>query len=240
MAMNTDILPNQAFKRHRYPKEVISHAVWAYYRFSMSLRDVEDLLAERGIQVSYETIHCWVNKFGKYFAAYIRKNRPQASDKWPLDEVVLKIKGKTYYLWRAIDSNGDVLDVLAQPRRNTRAAMRFFRKLFASFKKPRVIITDKLGSYGAAKRKCAPDIEHRKHKGLNNKIEVSHRHTRRREKIMGRFKSLKHAQNFLSTHDQITCLFRPRRHTLSAISYRHSRTDAFAIWDDITLSLIHI
>ena len=232
--MKTNILPTKAFKRHRYPKEIIAYAVWAYYRFAISLRDVEDLLAERGIIVSYETINCWVNKFGKYYAGYIRKHRPRAADKWHLDEMVLKIRGKTHYLWRAVDANGDVLDILVQSRRNTRAAKRFFRKLFGMFGKPRVIVTDKLGSYGAAKHSYVPDVEHRKHKGLNNKIEVSHRHTRRREKIMGRYKSEKQAQHFLSSHDQIACLFRPRRHKLSANSYRHSRKDAFSIWENIT------
>jgi putative transposase len=173
------------FKGHRFPPEIIAYAVWCYFRFSLSLRDVEDLLATRGIIVSYETIRKWVGKLGTKYAAPIRRDRPAPSDKWHLDEVVIPIRGRKFWLWRAIDSNGDVLDILVQSRRNTRAAKRFFRKLFKQYGRPRVVITDKLGSYNAALKCLAPSIDHRRQKGLNG----SHRPTRRREKIKARFKS---------------------------------------------------
>jgi len=226
-----------AFLGHRFPPEIIAYAVWAYHRFPMSLRDVEDLLAARGVVVSYETIRAWVAKFGPQYAKAIRRDRPKVADKWHLDEVVLPINGKKYWLWRAVDGKGDVLDILVQSRRNKRAASRFFRKLFKAFGEPRVIVTDKLRSYGAALKELAPGIEHRSHKGLNNRSEGSHRPTRRREKIMGRFKSPRQAQRFLSVHDQVQNVFRPRRHTLSAASYRQARADAHWIWGDITREL---
>tara|TARA_R110002049_G_scaffold293970_4_gene479859 strand:+ start:239 stop:952 length:714 start_codon:yes stop_codon:yes gene_type:complete len=226
-----------AFSGYRFPPEIIAYAVWAYYRFSMSLRDVEDLLAARGVVVSYETIRAWATKFGSQYARVIRRDRAKVADKWHLDEVVLAMNGQKYWLWRAVDSNGDVLDILVQSRRNKQAANRFFRKLFRAFGQPRVVVTDKLRSYGAALKSLAPGIEHSNHKGINNRSEGSHRPTRRREKIMGRFKSPKQAQQFLSVHDQVQTIFRPRRHTLSAAAYRQTRADAHWIWDDITRDL---
>jgi putative transposase len=217
-------------KGFRFPRSVIGYAVWAYHRFALSLRDVEDLLAARGITVSYETIRDWVARFGVQFTAKVRRDRPRPADKWHLDEVVVPIKGRKHWLWRAVDANGDVLDILVQSRRNKAAVMRFFRKLFKIWGQPRVIVTDKLRSYGAAKSELAPGIEHRQHKGLNNRSEASHRHTRRREKVMGRFKSPGQAQRFLSVDDQTAALFRPKRHRLSARSYRHARNDAFDLW----------
>mgnify|MGYP000586743768 CR=1 FL=1 len=219
-------------KGFRFPRSVIGYAVWAYHRFTLSLRDVEDLLASRGIQVSYETVRDWVARFGGQFAARIRHERSGLANKWHLDEVVISIKGKKHWLWRAVDANGDVLDIVVQSRRHTSAAKRFFRKLFRCWGQPRALVTDKLGSYAAAKAEIAPGIEHRQHKGLNNRAEASHRHTRRREKIMGRFKSPGHAQRFLSAQDQVATLFRPKRHRLSAPSYRHARSDAFSLWAD--------
>ena len=226
-----------AFKGHRFPRDVIAYAVWAYFRFPMSLRDVEDLLAERGVIVSYESIRAWVAKFGGHYAKAIRRDRPAPSGKWHLDEVVITIRGTRHWLWRAVDSNGDVLDILVQSRRNKTAADRFFRKLFKQYGLPRVVITDKLRSYGAALKVLAPSIDHRSHKGLNNRAEVSHRPTRRREKIMGRFKSPRQAQRFLAVHDQVQTVFRPHRHTLSAAAYRHARSDAHMIWADITCEI---
>ena len=222
------------FKGHRFPRDVIAYAVWAYFRFALSLRDVEDLLAERGVIVSYEAIRAWVAKFGGQYAKAIRRDRPAPCDKWHLDEVVITIRGTKHWQWRAVDSNGDMLDILVQSRRGKAAADRFFRKLFKQYGVPRVVITDKLRSYGAALKVLAPGIDHRSHKGLNNRAEVSHRPTRRREKIFGRFKSSRQAQCFLAVHDQVQTVFRPRRHTLSAASYRHARSDAHAIWTDIT------
>jgi putative transposase len=209
-----------AFKGHRFSSEIISYAVWAYFRFPMSFRDVEDLLYKRGVIVSYEKIRSWVGKFGRQYAKVIRRDRPAPSDKWHLDEVVITIRGKKYWLWRAVDSKGDVLDILVQSRRNTKAADRFFRKLFKQYGQPRVLIPDKLGSYGAALKPLAPGIDHRDYKGLNNRAEVSHRPTQRQEKIMERFKSPRQAQCFLSVHDQVQTIFRPRRHKISAPAYR--------------------
>jgi putative transposase len=201
-----------------------------HHRFALSLRDVEDLLAERGICVSDETIRDWVNRFGHQIAARIRRDRPRSIDKRHLDEVVMQVKGRSHWLWRAVDANGDVLDILVQSRRNKAAAQRFLRKLMKRWGQPRVLVTDKPRSYGAAKAEIAPGLEHRQHKGLNNRSEASHRHTRRREKIMGRFKSPRQAQRFLSVHDQAANLFLPKRHRLSARSYRHARSDAFSLW----------
>lgn len=216
----------------------VSRARSSGTRFALSLRDVEDLLAARGITVSYETVREWVARFGAQFAADIRRDRPRPADKWHLDEVVIPIKGRKHWLWRAVDANGDVLDILVQSRRNKAAAMRFFRKLFKNWGQPRVIITDKLRSYAAAKNDLAPGIEHRQHKGLNNRVEASHRQTWRREKVMGRFKSLSHAQRFLSGHDQTAALFRTKRHRHSARSYRHARSDALDLWTEYAHKLV--
>lgn len=163
---------SRGFEGHRFPPEIIEYAVWLYFRFSLSLRDVEDLLAERGIIVSHETVRFWVIKFGRQYAKSIRRDRPRAGDKWHLDEVAISICGKKQWLWRAVDQHGNSLEILVQSRRNTKAAKRFMRKLMKQYGIPRVIITDKLRSYGAAKRDLAPGLEHRSHKGLNNAAEV--------------------------------------------------------------------
>jgi putative transposase len=195
----------------------------------MRTRDVEDLLAERGIVVSRETVRLWVTRFGCHFADCIRRDRPRPNDKCHLDEVVITIGGVKHWLWRAVDAGEDVLDILIQPCRNARAAKRFLARLIAQFAAPRVAITDKLRSYIKPIRALAPDADHRAHKGLNNAIEVSHRPTRKREKIFGRFKSPRLAQRFLDAHDQINLIFRPRRHKLNAKSYHHARSDAFSL-----------
>ena len=217
-------------KGYRFPREIVAYAVWVYHRFALSTADVEDLLADRGVMVSRETIRKWVNRFGRHFADCIRRDRPGAVDKWHLDEVVIPINGRKYWLWRAIDANGDVLDTLVQPQRNAKAARRFLARLIARFGEPRVVITDKLRSYFKPISDLAPGADHRAHKGLNNRIEGSHRPTRKREKLMGRFKSPRQAQRFLAIHDQINTVFRPRRYQLSAISYGHARSDAFDLW----------
>ena len=224
-------------KGFRHPREIIAYACWAYHRFALSTADVEDLLASRGVVVSRETIRLWVNRFGRHFANCIRRDRPLPNDKWHLDEVVITIRSKKHWLWRAIDANGDVLDILVQTRRNAKAAKRFFQRLTAQFGEPRVVITDKLRSYIQPVSKLAPNADHRAHKGLNNAIEVSHRPTRKREKIFGRFKSHRQAQRFLSAHDQISLIFRPRRYQLTATSYRHARTDAFSLWSNYTAEM---
>jgi putative transposase len=213
---------------------VISHAVWLYFRFPLSLRMVEEMLAARGILVSHETVRQWALKFGQSFANQIRRRLPAAGDKWHLDEVVISIAGRKHWLWRAVDQHGVVLDILVQSRRNAKAAKRLLRKLL---KKqgvtPRVMITDKLASYAAAKRTVMPSVEHRQHKGLNNRAENSHQPTRRRERIMKRFKSAGQAQRFLATHDQVANLFRRPANT-SAVDHRKSREWALATWAEVT------
>jgi len=174
------------YKGFRFPPEIISHAVWLYFRFSLSFRDIEELLAQRGIIVTYETVRQWCLKFGQTYANELRRRRPRCGDKWHMDEMVLTIQGKKHYLWRAVDQDGNVLDILVQSRRNKKAAKRFFRKLLRGLQYvPRVIITDKLKSYGAAKREILPGVEHRQHKRLNNRAENSHQPTRLREKKCG-------------------------------------------------------
>jgi putative transposase len=209
-----------------------------YHRFAMSTADVEDLLAERDVIVSREAIRSWVNRFGPHFVNCVRRDRPRPNDKWHLDEVVISIRGKKHWLWRSIDADGDVLDILVQTRRNAKAAKRFLERLITQFGEPRVVITDKLRSYFKPIKTLVPDADHRAHKGLNNAIEGSHRPTRKREKIFGRFKSHRQAQRFLSAHDQINLIFRPRRFQLTANSYRHARADAFSLWAEYTIEMV--
>jgi putative transposase len=211
--MKTNSIPPD-YKGFRFPSEIISHAIWLYFRFSLSFRDVEELLAQRGISVTYETVRQWCLKFGQMYANELRRRRPRCGDKWHMDEVVLIIRGKKHYLWRAVDQDGNVLDILVQSRRNKYAAKRFFRKLLKGLQYvPRVIITDKLRSYGAAKREILPGVEHRQHKGLNNRAENSHQPTRLREKKMRRFKSARTGPTLsLGGSRLIAGHFQPRRH----------------------------
>jgi putative transposase len=182
------------YRGHRFPKEIISWCVWLYFRFGVSFRDVEEMMAGRGVLLSYETVRRWCDKFGRQFAGSLRRRHPHTGDKWHLDEVFLKINGVTHYLWRAVDQNGIVLDILVQPKRDRFAAIRFFRKLLRGAGQPRVIVTEKLRSYAAAKRIVMPGVAHRQHRYLNNRAENSHRPTRERERRMRRFKSAGHAQ----------------------------------------------
>lgn len=223
------------YRGFRYPAEIISHVVWLYFRFSLSFRDIEELMASRGIFVTYETIRQWTLKFGQTYANRLRRRQPRRGDKWHLDEVVLTIKGKHYYLWRAVDQEGNTLDVLVQSRRNKKAARRFFTKLLKGLcYVPRVLVTDKLKSYAAAKADILPGGEHRPHKGLNNRAEVSHQPTRQRERQMRRYKSPGQAQRFLCAHAQINNPFRCRRKHLSAQQYHCVRERAFMLWSDVT------
>src|ERR1051325_6159481 len=220
---------------YRFPGEIISHAVWLDFRFPLSLRMVEEMLAARGIDVSHETVRQWARKFGQAFANQIRRKLPCPGDKWRLDEVCLMIRGTKHWLWRAVDQDGIVLDVLVQKRRDKRAAKRLLRKLLKKqCQAPRVMITDKLASYGAAKKEISPGVEHRQHKGLNNRAENSHQPTRRRERQMKRVKSPGQAQRFLSAHDQIDNLFHLRRDHRPASQYRAARTQAFQTWAEVT------
>jgi putative transposase len=194
------------------------------------------MMAERGIVVGYETIRQWCLKFGAAYARKLRQKRGKPGDKWHLDEVFIKINGRTYYLWRAVDQNGNILDILVTKRRNKEAAKRFFLKLLAGLEyEPRVVITDKLRSYGAALREVLPHVEHRQHKGLNNRAENSHRPTRRREKVFQRFKSMDHAHQFLSPFGLIYEHFKPRRHLMKAADYRQIMANRFQVWQGVTV-----
>jgi putative transposase len=222
-----------SYKGHRYPVEVISHCVWLYFRFPLSFREVEELMLERGVTVSYETVRRWCGKFGQKYANALRRPRP--GDKWHLDEVFIKINGELKYLWRAVDQDGNVLDILVQGRRDTAAARRFFRRLLKNTGAvPRVVVTDKLRSYGSAHREVMPSVEHRSHKGLNNRAENSHQPTRQRERAMKGFRSVGGAQRFLSAFSGISPHFRPRRHLMTAPDHRTEMTHRFAIWKQIT------
>ena len=232
--MTPDAKPER-YKNHRFPPEIISHAVWLYFRFTLSYRDVEEMLFARGIVVSYEAIRKWGRKFGQDDANQLRRRRPRTGDKWHLDEVFLTINGERHDLWRAVDQDDNVLDILVQSRRNKKAAKKFFRKLLKGLQYvPRVVITDKLKSYGAAKREILPAVEHRQSRYLNNRCENSHRPTRQRERRMQGFKSAGHAQRFLSAFGPIFQHFRPRRHLLSASAYRDEMRNRFESWSEIT------
>jgi putative transposase len=224
-----------SYPGYRFPGKIISHAVWLRHVFSLSLRDVELILAERGIAVTHESIRRWGLKFGGDFARRLRRRPPKPGDTWHMDEVFLRINGVVHYLWRdlwrAVDQHGVVLDILVQNRRNAAAATRFFKRLLVGLKfKPSRIITDGLKSYGMAQCEILPEIKHRTSRYLNNRAENSHRPTRRRERQMQRFKSPAQAQRFLSSHAMIYGHFRPRRHLMTAAQYRHACTKAFEIW----------
>ncbi len=223
------------YRGYRFPPEIISHAVWLYHRFGLSFRDVEDLLAERGVTVTYEAIRQWCRTFGLDYARGLRRRRGRMGDTWYLDEVFVKIQGRLQYLWRAVNEGGDVIDILVQSRRNRRAAIRFFRKLLKrQGREPRRLITDKLRSYSAAHRTVMPSVVHSTRQYENNRAEVSHQPIRQRERQMRRFKSAAHLQRFASVHGVVQNLFRVGRHLLRAVHYRLLRTRSFGIWDVVT------
>jgi putative transposase len=224
-----------SYKRHRFPAEIISHCVWLYFRFCLSYRDVEEMMVERGVTLTYEAVRYWCRKFGQQYANQLRCRRPKPGDKWHLDEVFLTIRGERHYLWRAVDQEGHILDILVQPRRDRAAAKKFFRKLLKGLMYvPRVIVTDKLRSYEAAKRELMPSVEHRQHRYLNNRAENSYQPTRQRERRMQWFKSAGHAQRFLAAYGPITSHFRPRRHRFSALTYYQEMRQRFRTWREIT------
>ncbi len=227
------------YHRHRFPPDVIKRAVWLYFRFNLSFRDVEELMAERGVDVSYETIRQWGDKFGQAYAKRIRSRSERPSPVWHLDEVYTKINGRMVYFWRAVDNEGTVLDVVVQRRRNTKAARRLLRKLLRNQGvKPTRIVTDRLGSYGAALRKMGlshlQDVGGRK----NNRAESSHVPIRRRERKAQKFRSVKSAQKQLSIYSQIYNLFNHRRHLISRQTLRTFREAAQSEWKVVTSSVM--
>ncbi len=203
-----------SYRGHRFPSEIIGHAVWLYHRFYLSLRDVEDLLAERGIIVTYEAIRLWCLKFGPKYARTLKRRQGRLGDTWHLDELFVTIQGQQHYLWRAVDQDGDVIDILVQPRRDRHAAARFFRRLL--------------------KRTIMPSVIHDTGRYKNNRAEVSHQPTRQRERQMRRFKSPAQAQRFLSVHGITQNLFRVGRHLLRAANQRMLRARAFLVWNAVT------
>ena len=220
-----------SYRRHRFPPEIIQHAIWLYLRFTLSYRDVEELLAERGLDVSYETVRRSVPKFGPLIARKLRQGRPRPSARWHLDEMVVRIAGKRMYLWRAVDHEGEILDMLVQRRRDCRAALRLMRKLlkkrgFA----PKLLVTDKLRSYTAAFRRLRLTCPHEQGLRKNNRAENSHQAVRRRERKQQRFKSARSAQRFLSMHAAVHNTFNLQRHLISRSTLRIFRAEAAAQW----------
>ena len=225
----------KSYHGYRFPPEIISHGVWLYHRFALSFRDVEELLAKRGIIVTYETIRQWCRKFGPEYARKLKRRQGRLGDIWHLDEVFVKIRGERHYLWRAVDQDGDLIDILVQRYRNARAASRFFRKLLkGQGSKPWQLVTDKLRSYGAAHRSIMPSVDHNTERYANNLAEVSHQPTRQRERQMRRFKSVGQAQRFLSVHGVVQNLFRLGRHHLRSENYRLLRARSFKDWSAAT------
>jgi putative transposase len=223
-----------SYQRQHFPSEIISHAVWLSHRFCLSFREVEELLAERGITVTYETIRQWCQKFGPTYARKLKKRQGRLGDTWHIDEVFVSIQGERHYLWRAVDQDGDTLDILVQRRRNKHAAVRFFRRLLkGQGREPRWMMTDKLKSYDAAHRAVMPTVEHINHVYANNRAEVSHQPTRQQEYHMRGFASSTQAQRFLTLHGLTQNLFRLGRHLMQAVNYRLLRTQAFQVWQEV-------
>src|SRR5215207_2104154 len=220
-----------SYRGHRFPAEIIQHAIWLYLRFSLSYRDVEDLLAARGIDLSYETIRRWVLKFGPVLARRLRQRRPRPGDRWHSDEMVVRIAGKRLYLWRAVDQEGEILDVLVQRRRDKRAAVKLMRKLLRKQGfVPRLAVTDKLRSYAAAFQALRLSSRHEQGLRMNNRAENSHQVVRRRERKIQRFKSAGSAQCFLSLHAAVYNTFYLQRHLISRSTLRSFRAEAMAHW----------
>ena len=224
------------YKRHRFPRQIIAHAVWLYFRFPLSLRLVQEMLLERGIALSYETIRRWALKFGPDYARRLKRKKPGPRDVWHLDEVVVSISGEKRYLWRAVDQDGYVLDELVQARRNAKAAQRLLKRLLHKQGcRPRRMVTDKLGSYATACRKIMPGVEHRSHKGLNNRAENSHVPLRKRERTMQGFRSWRGLQRCVDVFSALRNLFVPSRPSRrSAIAIHLHRLRAIAEWKSVT------
>jgi len=224
-----------SYARHQSPPDVIRHAVWLYLRFTLSYRDVEDLLAERGLEVSYETVRRWVLKSGPLFARTLRRQRPRPTERWHLDEMIVVIGGRRMYLWRAVDSEGEVLDLLVQPRRDTAAAVKLMRNLMKNQGfAPRALVTDKLRFYSSAKERIGLSTNHEQGLRMNNRAENSHRPVRRRERKLQRFKSPGSAQRFLSSHAAVHNTFNVQRHLISRRTLHLFRAEAMDQWRHAT------
>lgn len=220
-----------SYSGYRFPPDVIQRAVWLYLRFTLSLRDVEDILAERGIDVTYETIRCWVDRFGPQIAGRIRATRSKPTSKWRLDEMFVSVRGRQMYLWRAIDDEGEVLEVLPTSKRDKRAALRLIRKLARKHGvSPTIIATDRTRAYGAAFNDIGLHVDHVMDKRANNRIESSHVPVRRRERKRQGFKSARSAQRFLSMHAATYNLFNIGRHLTTASTHRLFRATASGDW----------
>ncbi|WP_298937415.1 IS6 family transposase [uncultured Ruegeria sp.] len=223
------------YKRHRFPPQIIAHAVWLYVRFNLSLREVEEMLLQRGIDASYETVRRWVIKFGPAVARNLRQGQGRPGDVWHLDEVAVRISGRKYWLWRAVDQHGVVLDEILQSKRDKRAAKRLLCRLIKRLGFiPKRIITDKLRSYGAAKREVAPGLDHWSHKGLINRAENSHLPFRKRERTMQCHRSPGGLQRFVATHSAIRNCFSVPARRRSALTIRYHRLEAFDAWNAAT------
>ncbi len=219
------------YKRHRFPPDIISYAVWLYFRFNLSYRDIDDLLAERGINVSREAIRLWCNKFGTLYARRLKRRHRGYGDTFFIDEAFVRINGKQHYLRRALDQDGEVVDVFLQAKRDGAAAKRFFKRLLRSHGgEPRKIVTDKLRSYGVAHRELMPETIHSTQQYENNRAEQSHEATRVRERGMRRFKSIRQAQRFVTAHAAVLSLSNLSRHLVRAQHYRDLRISAFNVW----------
>jgi putative transposase len=223
------------FRYFKTSPEVIRLAVMLYVRFPLSLRNVEDLLHERGIEISHETVRFWWNRFGPMFAAEIRRKRASrmraySNWQWHLDEVFVKINGETHYLWRAVDHEGEVLESYVTKRRDHKAALKFLRKSMSRYGQPEIIITDKLRSYGAAMKVIGNADRQETGRWLNNRAENSHLPLRRRERAMLRFRQMRCLQKFAAVHSSVQNHFNQERHLYSRDNFKLNRTAALTEW----------
>lgn len=226
------------YYRDRFPIEIVEQCVWLYFRFALSCRNIQQMMAKRGVQLTYETVREWCHKFVPLYAAHLRKKRARIASKWHLDEVFIRMNGVQHYLWRAVDQIRATIDILVHPRRDRWAACASFASYCTQLRAPRVIVTDKLWSYAAAKRMILPEVEHRQSRYLNNRAESSHQPARVRERQMKRFSSPEQAQRFLSVFESIGAAFRMRRHLLSTARYRQRLKQALHLWHQTALATV--